>query len=69
MSYRIGSIDIHKKVLMVVVATAAAEVEDATGEAVEFECRRFGTGQLERRQVVSWLREREVTEVVMESTA
>ncbi len=69
MSYRIGSIDIHKKVLMVVVATVAAEVEDATGEAVEFECRRFGTGQLERRQVVSWLQERGVTEVVMESTA
>ena len=69
MSYRIGSIDIHKKVLMVVVATVAAEVEDATGEAVEFECRRFGTGQLERRHVVSWLQERGVTEVVMESTA
>ena len=35
MGYRIGSIDIHKKVLMVVVATVAAEVEDATGEAVQ----------------------------------
>ena len=46
MSRRVGSIDIHKKVLMVVVATtAAAEAgEDATGQAMEFENRRFGTG-------------------------
>jgi transposase len=69
MPYRIAAIDIHKKVLMVVVATAANEVEDATGEALEFECRRFGTGSRERQQVVNWLRERGVTEVVMESTA
>ena len=54
---------------MVVVATAANEVEDAAGEALEFACRRFGTGHSERQHVVSWLREQEVTEVVMESTA
>jgi transposase len=69
MAYRVAAIDIHKKVLMVVVATAANEVKDATGEALEFECRRFGAGTGERAHVVSWLRERDVTEVVMESTA
>lgn len=69
MFYRVAAIDIHKKVLMVVVATAASEVEDAAGEAIEFECRRFGTGNAERTHLVSWLRERGVMEVVMESTA
>lgn len=69
MFYRLAAIDIHKNVLMVVVATAASEVDDAIGEALEFECRRFGTGHSERMQLVSWLREREVREVVMESTA
>ena len=54
---------------MVVVATVANEVADATGEAIEFDCRRFGTGSSERKHLVSWLRERGVTEVVMESTA
>jgi len=69
MSYRVSAIDIHKKVLMVVVATAADEVTDPAGEAMEFECRRFGTGASERKHLVSWLRERQVLEVVMESTA
>lgn len=69
MSYRVAAIDIHKKVLMVVVATAASEVEDAAGEAIELECRRFATGHAERMHLVSWLRERGVMEVVMESTA
>ena len=69
MSYRIAAIDIHKKVLMVVVATAAAEVADAAGEALEFTCRQFGTGALERQHLVSWLQRQGVTEIVMESTA
>jgi transposase len=69
MSYRIAAIDIHKKVLMVVVATAAREVKDAAGEALEFQCRRFGAGSSERKSLVAWLQERDVTEVVMESTA
>jgi len=69
MAYRVAAIDIHKKVLMVVVARCASEVKDATGEGLEFECRRFGVGNQERRHVVSWLRERGVNEVVMESTA
>lgn len=69
MSYTVAGIDIHKKVLMVVVATAGDEVADTAGEAIEFECRRFGAGASERQHIVSWLRERNVREVVMESTA
>jgi hypothetical protein len=70
MSYTVAGIDIHKKVLMVVVATTAGdELADTTGEAIEFECRRFGAGAAERQHLVSWLRERNVREVVMESTA
>ena len=69
MSYRIAAIDIHKRVLMVVIATVADQVKDATGEAIEFECRRFGTGAMERKQLVRWLQEGGVQEVVMESTA
>jgi transposase len=69
MCYRVTAIDIHKKVLMVVVATAAEQVKDVTGEALTFECRRFGTGSQERMHLVAWLQERGVMEVVMESTA
>jgi len=69
MSYRVAAIDIHKKVLMVVVATGAEEVADVTGEALDFECRRFGAGSSERNRVVEWLQEHGVSEVVMESTA
>src|SRR5215469_17220878 len=69
MSYKVAAIDIHKSVLMVVVATAANEVKDATGEALEFESRRFGAGSGERMHLVAWLQERQVMEVVMESTA
>jgi hypothetical protein len=58
MSYKTAAIDIHKSMLMVVVASAAEEVEDPAGEALEFECRRFGAGYAERQHLVSWLRER-----------
>jgi transposase len=68
-TYKIAAIDIHKKVLMVVVASMAAEVTDATGAAVEFECRKFGAGASEREHMVSWLQSQQVQEVVMESTA
>ncbi len=54
---------------MVAVVSAATQVEDAAGEALEFECRRFGATSSERRHLISWLQERGVTEVVMESTA
>src|SRR5450432_1161549 len=69
MLYKIAAIDIHKKVLMVVVSSMAAEVEDTTGAAVEFEYRKFGTGASERNHLVSWLQQHQVREVVMESTA
>ena len=65
MSYKIAAIDIHKRVLMVVVATTAAEVADAIGAAVEFEWRKFGAGADQRNQVVSWLQQHQVQEVGM----
>ena len=65
MLYKIAAIDIHKKVLMVVVSSMAAEVEDTTGAAVEFEYRKFGTGASERNHLVSWLQQHQVREVVI----
>jgi transposase len=56
-------------VLMVVVASAAEEVKELTGEALEFECRRFGALEADRCELVEWLQAREVREIVMESTA
>ena len=60
MSYNIAAIDIHKKVLIVVVAGVAEEVADATGAAVELEGRKFGSGARERNHLVSWLQQRRV---------
>jgi transposase len=68
MAYTIAAIDVHKWVLMV-VATASEQVKDPVGEALEFECRRFGALEADRQQLVNWLKERGVQEVVMESTA
>ena len=62
MSYTIAGIDIHKKVLMVVVT-------EVTVEELRFACRRFGATASEREHLVAWLQERKVQEVVMESTA
>lgn len=69
MAYRVAAIDVHKMVLIVVVATAADEVPDAAAEALEFECRRFGALAEERQHLIAWLAQRGVSEVVMESTA
>jgi hypothetical protein len=69
MSYKVAGIDIHQKVLMVVIAIGGEEVADPAGEALEFECRRFGTGASERQELIRWLKEQTVHEVVMESTA
>ena len=69
MSYSVAGIDIHKKVLMVVIATGSDQVKDAVGEALEFKCRRFGSGHRERMHLVSWLQQHGVREVVMESTS
>ena len=69
MSYNIAAIDIHKKVLIVVVAAVAEEVADATGAAVELEGRKFGSGARERNHLVSWLQQRRACKVVLESAA
>jgi transposase len=62
MSHKIAGIDVHKKVLMVVVI-------DATAPEEKLERRRFATMPSDLRRLASWLREREVEEAVMESTA
>jgi transposase len=67
---RIAGIDIHKKVLMVVVATVLdKEIDGGTEQKIEYEGRRFGSGAREREHLVAWPRERQAEEVVMESTA
>jgi len=60
MSYKVAGIDIHKKVLMVVIAIGGEEVADPAGEALEFECRRFGTGASDRQELIRWLKENTV---------
>ena len=69
MFHKIAGIDVHKAVLMVVITTAGEEVADPLGEALEFKCRKFGTGASDRQELVRWLKEHNVHEVVMESTA
>jgi transposase len=61
-AYYIAGIDVHKKMLAVVVA-------NARDRELYFECRRFGTTVSELRNLSAWLKERAVQEVVMESTA
>jgi len=63
MSYRIAGIDVHKKMLAVVVADVEIE-----GEYV-FERRRYGSNPEHLRLLSEWLIEQQVEEVVMESTA
>jgi transposase len=62
MSYQIAGIDVHKKVLMVVVI-------DVSAPELKPERRRFGTMASELRRLSGWLREQGVEEAVMESTA
>jgi transposase len=61
-SYKVAGIDVHKKVLMVVVI-------DATLPEEKPERRRFATMPSEMRRLSIWLREQGVEEAVMESTA
>jgi transposase len=61
-SYKVAGIDVHKKMLAVVIT--AVEV----GE-IRFERRKFGAGAGDLKQMEEWLAERHVREVVMESTA
>jgi transposase len=63
MAYRIAGIDVHKKML----AIAIADVEVAG--TWQFERRQTGTSPNQLRALAEWLVEREVDEVVMESTA
>src|SRR5438034_2428611 len=63
MSYRISGIDVHKKVLAVVVSDVEVDGE------FRFERRMFGSSPEQLRSLAGWLLEQEVEEVVMESTA
>ena len=62
----IAGIDVHKRVLMVVVSTID---EEPHRETVQFQRRRFGATTPELDRLVEWLQERGIEEVVMESTA
>jgi len=63
MPYQIAAIDVHKKMLAVVVSDVEVDGE------YEFERCRFGTSPDHLRFLAQWLMDREVQEVVMESTA
>jgi len=63
MCYRIAGIDVHKRMLAVVVADVATEGD------YEFERRQFGANPDELRRLADWLIAQNVQEVVMESTA
>jgi hypothetical protein len=63
MPYRLAGIDVHKKMLAVVIADVAVEGE------YQFTQRRVGTSPSELRGLAEWLVAQEVEEAVMESTA
>ena len=63
MTYRIAGIDVHKKMLAVVIADIAVE------GTFQFVRRRVGTSPSELRELAAWLGAEAVEEVVMESTA
>jgi len=63
MPYRIAGIDVHKRMLAVVVSDVEID-----GEYV-FERRQFGGNPAQLRLLADWLLEQQVEEVVMESTA
>ena len=63
MSYRVAAVDVHKRMMAVVVA-------DVEGEGnYQFERRKFGATQGELHVLAQWLDQQGVEEVVMESTA
>jgi transposase len=62
MPHNIAGIDVHKKVLVVVIA-------DAAEPGVPVQSRRFGTGAAELTHLSAWLCQHGVVEAVMESTA
>ena len=63
MPYQIAGIDVHKKMLAVAVADVEVEGD------YHFERLKVGTSPVQLRALADWLVEREVDEVVMESTA
>src|SRR5687768_6806937 len=63
MPYHIAGIDVHKKMLAVAVADVAVDGD------FHFERLKVGTSPVQLRALADWLAEREVEEVVMESTA
>jgi transposase len=63
MSYRIAGIDVHKKMLAVVVADVEGKGE------YQFERRRFSSSPQHLRLLAEWLIAQQVEEAVMESTA
>ena len=63
MCYRIAGIDVHKKMLAVVVSDVEVDGE------YEFERHMFGSSPEQLRSLAAWLVEQAVEEVVMESTA
>ena len=63
MPYRIAGIDVHKKMLAVVVADVEVKGE------YQFERIRYGSNPENLRLLTAWLIEHQVEEVVMESTA
>jgi hypothetical protein len=63
MSYRIAAVDVHKKMVAVVVADVSGEGE------YKFTRRKFGATPGELHVLAQWLVQQEVEEVVMESTA
>jgi hypothetical protein len=63
MTYRIAGIDVHKRMLAVVIADVAVEGE------YQFERRKVGTSPSELCRLADWLVAEDVEEVVMESTA
>jgi transposase len=63
MSYRMAGIDVHKRMLAVVVADVQVDGE------YRFERRHFGSNPEQLQLLVQWLLEQTVEEAVMESTA
>jgi len=62
MPYNIAAVDVHKKVLMVVIS-------DAASEDLPLFRRRFASSASDRQHLLAWLQQHGVQEVVMESTA
>jgi transposase len=62
-AYKVAGIDVHKRMLAVVITDAAAEGE------FRFERRKFGTLASDLKELAEWLAAEQVQEAVMESTA